>query len=92
MSSTNEFENLLYRPDGGAAEKSHNEENHIETKVSSKHTILNFLQGERKQPNTDPDSKTGKNRRSPIFRYSSDFRYCSCSSKGIWIRKVICSL
>ena len=28
---------------------------------------------------TDPDSNTGKSRRSPIFRYSSDFRYCSCS-------------
>ena len=51
MSSTNEFENLLYRPDGGPAEKSHNEENHIVTKVSSKHSILNFFQGERKQPN-----------------------------------------
>ena len=46
MSSTNEFENLLFRPDGEAAEKSQSEENHIVTKVSSKHSILNFFQGE----------------------------------------------
>ena len=27
---------------------------------------------------TDTDPNTGKNRRSPIFRYSSEFRYSSC--------------
>ena len=28
---------------------------------------------------TDPDSNTGKNRRSPIFRCSSEFRYSGYS-------------
>ena len=28
---------------------------------------------------TDTDPNTGKNRSCPIFRYSSEFRYFSCS-------------
>ena len=35
----------------------------------------------RMKVNTDTDPNTGKNRSSPIFRCSSEFRYSSCSLK-----------
>ena len=32
-----------------------------------------------KERDTDTDPNNGKNRRSPIFRFSGEFRYSNCS-------------
>ena len=61
---------------------------HLEESVESNDMGLRMdqdrgLNKSRKKHNTDTDPNTGKNRSRPIFRYSSEFRYCSCTWQTI---------
>ena len=48
-------------------------------KAQKKQVNSNFENLDSSKSSTDPDPNTGKNRSSPIFRYSSEFRYSSYS-------------
>ena len=48
-------------------------------KAQKKQVNSNFENLDSSKSSTDPDPNTGKNRRSTIFRFSSEFWYSSCS-------------